>query len=350
VNPCALYLASKHFYDHTVRRFFRKAVVVSDWIYLLVVIVVWILIRTAGDRWWATTMIIFGPRWILLVPLPILLPSTLFLRRKSLLVVLLLTAIIVMIPIMGLTVPYRQALSASRGRVRIRVLTCNIHWRELDPLALARLITTENPDVVALQDWSPEYDFVFPVPAWHTRRVGELFLASHYPIGEVASANLLEAFPPGEAVCFSINTEDGPLHVVNLHLASPHKPFDGALEGLASGHSAIENNSVLRLTQSRIIHNYINHLGPSVIVVGDFNTPDDSLVFQASWKGMDDAFQTSGWGFGYTYHAKGASIRIDHLLLANGLRSRRCWVGPSIGSPHRPVIAELERQCGDQMP
>jgi vancomycin resistance protein VanJ len=350
VDHRASCLASKHFYDHAARRWLRKAVVVSDWIYLVVVILVWILMRTVGDRWWATTMFIFGPRWILLLPLSILLPSTFFLRRKSLVVVLLLAAITVLIPIMGLTVPYHQAVSVNSGGVRIRVLTCNIHWREFDPLALTRVIAAENPDVVALQEWSPNYDFLFPLPVWHTRRVGELFLASHYPIGEVASASLLEAFPPGEAACFTINTGYGPLNVLNLHLASPHKPFDFALEGSASGHRAIEKNSVLRLTQSGIIRDYINHLGPCVIVAGDFNTPDDSRVFRESWEGLEDAFQTTGWGFGYTYHANGTSIRIDHLLLASGLRSRRCWVGPSIGSPHRPVIAELEWRCGDQTP
>jgi endonuclease/exonuclease/phosphatase (EEP) superfamily protein YafD len=34
-------------------------------------------------------------------------------------------------------------------------------------------------------------------------------------------------------------------------------------------------------------------------------------------------------------------VRIDHILAGHGWRCRRCWVGPNIGSAHRPVIADL---------
>jgi endonuclease/exonuclease/phosphatase (EEP) superfamily protein YafD len=34
-------------------------------------------------------------------------------------------------------------------------------------------------------------------------------------------------------------------------------------------------------------------------------------------------------------------VRIDHILAGPGWQAERCWVGPDVGSPHRPVIADL---------
>jgi vancomycin resistance protein VanJ len=34
-------------------------------------------------------------------------------------------------------------------------------------------------------------------------------------------------------------------------------------------------------------------------------------------------------------------VRIDHILAGPGWYCARCWVGPDVGSPHRPVLADL---------
>ena len=36
-----------------------------------------------------------------------------------------------------------------------------------------------------------------------------------------------------------------------------------------------------------------------------------------------------------------AAVRIDHILAGPGWRCGRCWVGPDVGSPHRPLLADL---------
>ena len=35
------------------------------------------------------------------------------------------------------------------------------------------------------------------------------------------------------------------------------------------------------------------------------------------------------------------TVRIDHVLAGKGWNCVRCWVGPNVGSPHRPVLADL---------
>ena len=32
-------------------------------------------------------------------------------------------------------------------------------------------------------------------------------------------------------------------------------------------------------------------------------------------------------------------MRIDHILIGGLGQASQCWVGPDVGSPHRPVIA-----------
>jgi endonuclease/exonuclease/phosphatase (EEP) superfamily protein YafD len=78
-----------------------------------------------------------------------------------------------------------------------------------------------------------------------------------------------------------------------------------------------------------------------VLLAGDFNTPPESALFSQLWGGYTDAFSTAGWGWGYTFRSWKTTVRIDHILAGPGWSCERCWVGPYVGSPHRPVLADL---------
>ena len=82
--------------------------------------------------------------------------------------------------------------------------------------------------------------------------------------------------------------------------------------------------------------------GP-VLVVGDFNTPPESPIFDEVWDGYTDAFSAAGWGWGYTFFGTKTMVRIDHILASRAWGVTACRVGQFIGSPHRPVIADLVR-------
>jgi endonuclease/exonuclease/phosphatase (EEP) superfamily protein YafD len=79
-----------------------------------------------------------------------------------------------------------------------------------------------------------------------------------------------------------------------------------------------------------------------VLVMGDFNTPPESAIFRRVWGRYTDAFASAGWGWGYTFFTmRKIAVRIDHILAGPGWYCERCWVGPDVGSPHRPLLAEL---------
>jgi vancomycin resistance protein VanJ len=42
------------------------------WLYLALVLGLWLVLRTASDRWWPATLLLFGPRWVWLLPLAVL--------------------------------------------------------------------------------------------------------------------------------------------------------------------------------------------------------------------------------------------------------------------------------------
>src|SRR5438552_1352047 len=78
------------------------------------------------------------------------------------------------------------------------------------------------------------------------------------------------------------------------------------------------------------------------LLAGDFNTPAESRIYQTAWAPFTNAYATSTLGWGHTYFTRRCGLRIDHLLAGPGWRCRRCEVGPHVGSPHRPVVADWE--------
>ena len=84
------------------------------WLYVLMVLAVWFLIRFGGDRWWLATVMLFGPRWVYGLPLLLLVPAA-ALRRRRLLLPLAASAIVLVGPIAGLCLPLGQLLAAGRA-------------------------------------------------------------------------------------------------------------------------------------------------------------------------------------------------------------------------------------------
>jgi endonuclease/exonuclease/phosphatase (EEP) superfamily protein YafD len=86
--------------------------------------------------------------------------------------------------------------------------------------------------------------------------------------------------------------------------------------------------------------NWIAGLDGPLLTVGDFNTPPDSTIYHEYWASFHNGFEEAGVGWGHTYISRWAAVRIDHQLAGPGWDCQKCWVGPEVGSPHRPVIAD----------
>jgi len=314
-------------------------VAVCAWLSLVLILGLWALLQ-AADLWWPATLLMFSPRWLLLLPLAPLALLAAALRRRSL-GPLLLTALLVLGPVMGFCVPWQRLGPAPQG-THLRLLTCNLHYREADPGALDRLLAEARPDVVALQEWrGRRRPDPFAGGPWHVHRARGLFLASRYPIVRAERCGADSTGEKGSVMRYELDTPAGLVTLFSVHLATPRQGLLAALQETGAAPAELEAGSALRRRQSENLAQEADRVTGPVLLVGDFNTPPQSALFRQVWGRYPDAFGAAGWGWGYTFFAGTKAVRIDHVLAGPGWHCDRCWVRPDVGSPHRPVLADL---------
>lgn len=324
----------------------RRPIKFVTWAYLIVVAIAWATVRFAGDRWWPATLMLFGPLWIFMIPGMILIPAALVFRRRSL-GILLVAQTIAAFPLAGLCIPFRTWFARPATGQVVRLMTCNVNEHSFDENALAALVAEARPDVILLQEWPRLRNTALRLEGmryFHHDSESELYIASRFPIR--ATADFTDpnwADFGGSATRYDLDTPAGPLHLFNLHLASPHLPFQAVIDAKPSATARVNMHLAVRSEQSQRLSDVIEKTGPDALVAGDFNTLCQGAIYHQYWSRFTDAFSTAGLGLGHTYFAEGAAVRIDHVMMGNGWKCRRCRVGASVGSPHHPVIAELER-------
>jgi vancomycin resistance protein VanJ len=136
-----------------------------------------------------------------------------------------------------------------------------------------------------------------------------------------------------------VQTPRGSVYLINVHLSSPHGAL---LEVFKDSGKTLAANAHRRWTQSEAVRTLTEEVQGPVVLAGDFNTTDDSPIFREHWADFADGFAERGSGFGYTYLINHTQLRIDHILADPSWKFIHCWVGPQVGSPHRPLVADLQ--------
>lgn len=321
---------------------------VCVWLYLAAIVFLLLLLRYGGDRWWFATVLLFGPRWLCALPIVVLVPLATVAQRK-LLWVLAVAATVVVFPILGFRIPWARAFSPAGERVR--VLTYNVFNSTVSAEELSALIRDVRPDIVALQECrGNQYADVFQ--GWYVRVDGQLLVAARFPI---QIRRLTSALHPPHAwrratlLECTVQSPAGEMTFCNVHLPSPRyglsEVVDKTILISPSRRHRLESETANRdAVSATVAEAMVDHQSDG-IVVGDFNMPTDSTLYQRDWAAYTNAFSAAGWGFGYTVQPslRGLEfgIRIDHILTRGVWRPVHCWVGPDLGSDHRPVIADL---------
>jgi endonuclease/exonuclease/phosphatase (EEP) superfamily protein YafD len=309
------------------------------WLYLIVAVAGWGLLF-AGDLWWPATFFLLAPRWMLTLPVLLLLPVAAWWRRRSVLIVLV-AGVFMLVAVSGFSIPWRSLIHAAPPGPRLRVLTCNMHYDGAHGPRLDALITQVRPDIVALQEWVEDAPLTAVAGAgWMVARTDHNYVASRYPIRRWWELGHDSEAPEGAVLHCDIDTDAGLVHFFSLHLLSPRHGVYEALRDL-EGFGRAEEETELRWRQSEFVASDAADLSDPIVLVGDFNTAPESALWRRVWGRYRDAFDVAGWGWGHTFHGGKTSVRIDHVLAGPGWYVERCWVGPDVGSPHRPVIADL---------
>jgi vancomycin resistance protein VanJ len=335
-----------------VERIAARPLTLLTWGYLASVCSIAIVVWTLGDRWWIATVLLFSGRWIFLVPLAVLLPAALFVRRR-LIWVQALAGLVVAGPVMGAHVGWRTLVPPPKG-LPFRVVSFNADGGRQLAIDLPIVLASLDPDVVALQECGEDLTrAVRAVAGWHHHSANGLCFLSRYPIRDssVMDRTALEAVRNGAApiggsgavVRYLIATPSGDVEVTNLHLETPRK----GIEGLAAFDvDRLRENTHLREIESDLARRWVDQgivkRPVPVLVAGDFNTPVESRIFQTHWsEGLADAFSRIGRGLGMTKYNGWIRVRIDHVLAGPRWYVRRAEVGYDLGSDHRPLIVDL---------
>lgn len=315
----------------------------------------WAAIKQFGDSTPYGTVLLFGPRWLYV--LPWVLTGCFFLQvNRFAKAVFLITGWIAIFHVLMLNVPV-HTLAAGKGET-IKVLTCNLGPAKDDPKGLERLISSEHPDVVLLQETVRNMKVNWPL-GWTHQQIGGLLIASRFPMTLRKKEEPIPQRPkqkrtrtrskPTMVLFVDLQTETTKICVAAVHLPTPRRGLIEFLEEVDSSEpestNLLEDEIKIRSGASGNVHGEVLIQGDVDIVAGDFNMLADSRIYRRDWSEYKNAFSYGGWGIGYTKFEKfeGHRVmgRIDHILVLPKHGVRRCWVGPHIGSDHRPLLAEI---------
>jgi endonuclease/exonuclease/phosphatase (EEP) superfamily protein YafD len=307
--------------------------------------------HVAGDRWWPATMLLFGPRWLVSLPLLLLIPLAIRYCRR-LLLPLAIAALIIAGPFMHFTIPLGRVVNAnSSGGYKLRVLTCNVDQAVYDRAEFIRIIKDMSVDIVALQEFPAETKLSLPV-GWNMVATSGYAIMSRFPLLTVKTVSVKR---PKETWAFTcllhaiVHTPNGEIDVCSIQLPTPRVGLQHILDrhtGVRPSRSGLlYEETAFRYSVALEARRYIETLSRPVIIAGDFNTPVDSTLYRSVWNDFINTFSEAGSGYGWTQRvAVGGfsySARIDHILIQKGLSPLLSVVGPDLGSDHLPVISDV---------
>lgn len=321
----------------------------ASWAYMFSAILALALMYVAGDRWWPATLLLFGPRGALAVPLIPLIPLALWRKTPALLLPLACGGVIVFGPFMGLR--FSLATPDTAPEQILRVLSFNVGGHGFDAEALSKIISDLHVDIVSLQECPPGLKLDLP-PGWHKSTAGGLRVISRYPLRSnpaIFDMHPPHVWPRGCLLACIITAESGEFAFNAVHLPSPRFGLQHILDKktglnpMKSGLLISETENRLRV--SRKIRDAINSRNLPTIIAGDFNMPVESRIYRKHWSDLHNAFSSTGTGYGWSFrnYAKGVPIdvRIDHILMGKGFKPLYSRIVDGIKSDHRPIMADV---------
>jgi endonuclease/exonuclease/phosphatase (EEP) superfamily protein YafD len=324
----------------------QRALRLCSWISLATILAATAVLWFVSEQTWWGTVFTFLPRHPFLAMPAVLLVASLFVYRRMIFVNLA-GVLLAAFPLMGARVPLMLPSQDSEG---LRVVSCNVQRYEPDFDLVLREVTAHNPDIVALQEapWTDER-LGRTFPAWHTIREDEYWIGSRYPLKRIGVCHS-NPFDRITGLSVEIETAGGPIVLHNLHLTTARFGFTelsvrSILDGTAP--AFVEKYTNWRRDEALECRVDVNRNGSNLpqLIVGDFNTPTVSEIYDLAWHGFANAFEEAGCGFGYTapctthrhWFNDVPWVRIDHILVDDHWAVSACGIGSGNGSDHRLI-------------
>ena len=301
-----------------------------------------LLLWAGADLWWPATLLLFGPRWWLAGPAAAALALAAAGRSRAGVAAGVVALGVALVAFAGLTVSVGPALRGAAGGGRVRLVTLNADGRSLNKVAFEAFLEEAAPDILLVQD-AGSFGRPADLPdGWNAAGLDlSLRAASPHPVAYAEGFFRAEFGPGRGAARFRVETpQAGVVAVTCVHLPTPRNGLAAAMHAAPGAGDQLGRDSAVRADASGRVLDWAAAAG-DLLLAGDFNTPPESRLYRRDWAGYRNAFSDAGTGFGFTMATHRAAVRIDHVLFAPPWECRDCWVGPDVGSAHRPVVADL---------
>jgi endonuclease/exonuclease/phosphatase family metal-dependent hydrolase len=330
------------------------------WLYSGLTPALWLGHQWTGDRlWWLALLSSFTPHFFW--PLLLLWPVALWQGRRREWLILAAPTLLFFYLYGALFLPNFPPTSQTEPRP-LRLMTFNM-WTGTHGADTARILIDKGlPDIVALQEVSYRMQHrlergvgnYFPYQDFNYSGRGGLAVLSRYPLQRLSSDLLIDLF------CSQYRVTVDATHYFRLYNCHPYSTHVAYPTGswTALGNEVEESFRMRTLLGERLAQAIQSH-GEATIVLGDFNTTDQSDAYHQLTTVLSDAHRTAGWGFGHTFPAGTALfrkppvlprlVRIDLILYSPAFVALQSAVGSTYGKsdhlPLRTVLAwRTERQ------
>lgn len=313
-----------------------RLILLGLWLFGLGVLV-WLPLRLwPGDDFLPVQLGNYIMPWLLLGLLPGVLVAVMA-RRRWLSLVLAAPALIICASYAPLFLPRIPPALADNSQ-HLKVMSFNV-WRLNENLdQVAGLVEHENPEVLLLQEVSPQmaqqvqtyWQAAMPDSRLYleTDAYSQQAIISRHPLSRIDSS-----YREGRALKVLVETPAGPVQVWNVHTSQP----------IAWRYHQREFTALT---------NALPHTTGPLIVGGDFNTTDQSEMYGLINQYLRNAHWDAGWGFGFSFPADVRPlrrvriptplIRIDHVFYNDYFFARSArTLSNSGGSDHFPIVAEF---------
>jgi len=215
----------------------------------------------------------------------------------------------------------------------INVMSANLAGLDKTTKWVSRALRNTDIDFAGFQETSKSMGEKLKPQNWNVHCGSSLCLLSKHSM-ELVNIEKRD-FPVN---LYKINLYGKDEYLLNIHLETPRKAYTNF--NLSTPFASFTKNVNKRYHEAQQVKLLIMKYKPA-IVVGDFNMPTESSIYQENFSSMNNAFNVAGVGLGHTKFTSTYGVRIDHILTSDNYLPTKTWVYTDVGSDHHPIISNI---------